>query len=255
MMARVKSGMRQVLSLVAHRDSDLYLVLLLASLLTLVDIFNGKWVDALLAGTLGSLAFSQIRVRSRLDDLVLRGGGIEFLSESPANLDELLAASDELLIVGVSLDRTVRNLYTELEAFLGRGGKLQVVLVDPTADTIINIADSRAYNEHGLEHRRGQIRFTLKTLIGLEKVATKPIEVGLFNDPFTFGAYWFRNSSYPTRARIVVQHYSYKKAKATEPNPVFVLGPAEANWYNEFGEELENIWRDSTKVSAADVLT
>ncbi len=42
----------------------------------------------------------------------------------------------------------------------------------------------------------------------------------------------------------MIQHYSYKKHNATEPNPVYVIRPADAVWFTEFQEELENLWRD-----------
>jgi hypothetical protein len=48
--------------------------------------------------------------------------------------------------------------------------------------------------------------------------------------------------------RIVIQHYSYKKREAREPNPVFVLYPRDAEWFAEFREEIENLWSDGIAI-------
>jgi hypothetical protein len=50
------------------------------------------------------------------------------------------------------------------------------------------------------------------------------------------------------RTRIVIQHYSFKKREATEPNPVFVVRPTDEEWFAEFKEELENLWESGTQL-------
>jgi hypothetical protein len=49
-------------------------------------------------------------------------------------------------------------------------------------------------------------------------------------------------------SRIVIQHYSFKKREATEPNPVFVVRPTDEEWFAEFKEELENLWESGTQL-------
>jgi hypothetical protein len=62
------------------------------------------------------------------------------------------------------------------------------------------------------------------------------------DDPLAYGAAAFERSKAPSEARIVIQHYSFKKKEAVEPNPVFVLQPSDLKWYTDFREELENLW-------------
>ena len=65
-------------------------------------------------------------------------------------------------------------------------------------------------------------------------------------DPLTFGAIMIDGAELTSETRIVIQHYSYKKRDATEPNPVFVVRPSDREWFEEFREELRNLWRDGT---------
>jgi hypothetical protein len=167
-----------------------------------------------------------------------------FSDHTPPDVIAAFPQAGSLLLIGVSLDRTIRNAYTQLEKFLRSGGSLRVLVVDPGSEWTVRIADKRAYNEHGLEQRRAHIIASLEQFKQLSARAEREIEIRVTQDPLTFGATMIDGEEHTAQSRIVIQHYSYKKREAAEPNPVFTLEPADGKWFIEFKEELENLWRD-----------
>jgi hypothetical protein len=155
-----------------------------------------------------------------------------------------LREANDLLLVGVSLDRTLRNAYTPLETFLSRGGRLRVLVVDPRVEWSIRIADRRAYQEHGIDQRRKHIESSIEAFRQLESRTGGEVTIKVTDDPLTFGATMIDALKPSGQTRIVVQHYSYKKRQATEPNPVFVVKPSDGQWFLDIREEIENLWRD-----------
>jgi hypothetical protein len=61
------------------------------------------------------------------------------------------------------------------------------------------------------------------------------VELRVTDDPLTFGATMIDGELDSRHTRIVIQHYSYKKREAREPNPVFALYPRDAECSLSFG--------------------
>lgn len=239
---------KRTLNVVLSRDFDLYALLALAALLAVVEIFNAKWTTALFAGILASFALSLIRLRRDIGHI--RSGrtglGSVFLSETPADVALSFEDASELLLIGVSLDRTLRNAYASLETFLMRGGTLRVILVDPNAQEAVRIADRRAYQELTPARRKQNIEASIATFRALEQQFRGNVEIRVIDDPLVFGATMIDGDLNTDETRIIIQHYSFKKRLAREPNPVFVVRPADEGWFGEFKEELENLWSNGS---------
>jgi hypothetical protein len=235
---------QQAIRAVVDRDFDLFALLAAATLLLAVELFNGHWTTALFAGTLGALALSLLRVRHDISTINAGPTGLSsiFLPETPADVLLSYESASELYLVGVSLDRTLRDAYTAIEDFLRRGGSLRVLLVDPNADLAIRVADRRAYHEQGFAHRKGHIEGSIATFADLAARTGGEVQLKVIADPLTFGATMIDGDRGSTETRIVIQHYSFKKREAREPNPVFVVRPTDGVWFGEFREELENLW-------------
>jgi hypothetical protein len=121
-----------------------------------------------------------------------------------------------------------------------------VLLVNPESEWTIRIADRRAYQEHGYDRRKQHIESSIETFRELSDRTGGRVELRVTDDPLTFGATMIDGERQTSRTRIIIQHYSFKKREATEPNPVFVVRPADQEWFAEFKEELENLWASGT---------
>jgi hypothetical protein len=235
---------RHALNFVLDRDFDLYTLLGFALLLAAVEIWNGKWTTALFAGILATFALSLIRLRQDVGQIRSGRVGLAsvFLHETPVDVALSFERASELLLVGVSLDRTLRNAYTSLETFLTRQGALRVLLVNPNAEWAVRTADRRAYQELSPQRRKQNIEDSIATFQNLQQQPHGNVEIRVIDDPLVFGATMIDGHRDTGDTRIVIQHYSFKKRAAREPNPVFVVRPADEVWFTEFKEELENLW-------------
>jgi hypothetical protein len=232
--------------MVRHRNADLYFVLLMATILVGVQLWNQQWTTALFAGVLASFAISLIRLRGQLPRVISDVSSV-FMTGTPPDLPAEYSKAKELMLLGVSLDRTIRNSVAYLETFLRSGGQLRVLVVNPDCEAAVIMADRRAYLEHGVEQRRQHIRFTFDSLRKLVNSTGKTIDVKIIDDPLTFGAAMIDGGAQTKGTKIVIQHYSYKKHAAREPNPVFVLKPSDGLWFSEFRDEIEGMWRDAAE--------
>lgn len=237
----------RIASSLSHRDFDLIGLLALSIGLVGVELWHRNWTTALFAGTLAAFALSMVRLRHDVAVMHQRRSGPAsvFMKTTPTDVITSIRNATELLLIGVSLERTLRNAYPALEIFLNRRGKLRVVVVDPRSDWSVQIADRRAYHEQGIEQRRRHIETSIASFLELQRRTNGDVAIRVTRDPLTFGATMIDGTNHTGETRIVIQHYSYKKREATEPNPVFVLRPADEDWFSEFKEELENHWRDA----------
>lgn len=250
MKKRGGAVLHRILAFLSDRNLDLVTLMALGAILLGVNLWNGHWTTALFAGVLASFALSLIHIRSDLAGIRDERHGLAsvFMHESPADLIPSFDRASELLLVGVSLDRSLRDAHTPLENFLARGGSLRVLLVDPESEWSVRIADRRAYHEHGYERRKQHIEASLQTFAELRDRTRGDVTVRLTTDPLTFGATMIDGALGSKHTRIIIQHYSFKKREAKEPNPVFEVRPEDGVWFSEFKEELENLWNSGSEV-------
>jgi hypothetical protein len=247
-MTSLDRVVHRIVGVVTHKDVDLLALFGCALLLVVSDLWGQNWVSALFAGTLAAFAFSMIRLRHDVGVMNASRSGLSsiFLDRTPTDVIDSITVARDLFLVGVSLDRTLRNAYTPIEGFLANGGTLRVLVVDPRSDWSIRIADRRAYQEHGLQQRRNHIEASIAAFLELRQRTRGKLDIRVTDDPLTFGATMIDGQDLTAATRIVVQHYSFKKREASEPNPVFVVRPADQKWFTDFREELETLWRSST---------
>lgn len=238
----------RLIGAVTHRDVDLYTLLGASVLLLGVELWAQNWTTALFAATLGAFALSMVRLRHDVGTMSEERSGLAsiFLDKTPADVISSMKNAKDLLLIGVSLDRTLRNAYTPLEVFLTQRGRLRVLVVDPRSEWSVRVADRRAYQEHGIGQRRAHIEASIAAFRQLRDRTGGNVEIRVTDDPLTFGATMIDGTEFTGETQIVIQHYSYKKRHATEPNPVFAVRPSDRKWFAEFREELDNLWRDGS---------
>ena len=243
--------MQRIIAWVTHRDSDLYLLLVLSGITFVLQLFGGNVILTLSAAMLCSFSVSILRLRRSIGSLGEGRSGLSavFLETAPPDVAARIERASSLCLVGVSLDRTVRNVLGSLERYLQSGHTLRVVVVNPERLDLIEVADRRAPFPHGVDQRRSHILFSIDSLAKLAGRTGGKVEIGLIDDPLTFGAVMIDSEPAGKDPWILVQHYSYKKIYAQEANPIFWLTEADGIWFKGYREEIGNLYRDAKPYS------
>jgi hypothetical protein len=93
-----------------------------------------------------------------------------------ADIDDRRAAAASLLLIGVSMSRTVQGgSLTGLRRVLESGGKIRVLLVDPTEDALVRAAGDRR-PQGSVEWVRRHIEFTLQDLANVRESTGGDVE-------------------------------------------------------------------------------
>jgi hypothetical protein len=112
---------------------------LAVGVLGMLDVADGPILSGATLATLGVLAAGTLRSRSQIGGLVelTRQHLVDppaadrLLHSSTSGVDADLAGATEIDIIGVTLNRTVRNHATALAECLRRGGTVRVAVIEP----------------------------------------------------------------------------------------------------------------------------
>jgi hypothetical protein len=248
-MANEQGRVRRVLIRVINDDNlDLYLlgtVALVFTVLGITGISDVKTTSAVVVALLALLAFSQIRSRRQVDQLRIESRGNAtalFLREFPADLAPQRASARDLLLVGLSMSRTVHGMRAEMSAIVAAGGRVRVLVLDPADEALVATADRRIAESLGPGHLRSRIVQTLDDLAAIRDRTGGRIEMRVsstipsagFNCLDTTGGH----------GRLSVQHYEYRPNG--EAAPIFSLESADGAWYQHFLAEAERLWEAGT---------
>lgn len=224
---------------------DLYLTVLAAiglSALNILGIAPNIWVAPLTLAVLGLLAIATLGNRYRteevLEKLTQRPNSV-FIEEYPPTLKRDIESSTSLILVGVTLGRTVKTYYSEFERKLRKGDSIKILLVNPNG-TAIEMADSRAYWQIDIERSRTEIRGTLTDLCHLKEIAPDRMEVHVIEYPLSYGAVLVNPES--ASGILYMEHYPYK---VRESIPKYVLHARDGEWYDFFKSEIFKQWEHS----------
>lgn len=176
-----------------------------------------------------------------IDDFLLLENTCEvepvLLKKWPSDqLEKDINNSKELMLVGVSLKRTVKNNRNLFEEKLKRGDSIKVLLVNPDHPSF-NIAANRPrmVNE---ERTRGGIKESLDTLYQLKQLTRGDIRIKLLDYPLTVGGILINYEG--DEGVLYVEHYSYKMDK--EDQPKLVLTSQKRTWYKYFRDQFNVLW-------------
>jgi len=241
---------RRVLTRLVNDDNlDLYLlgtVALVFTVLGITGISDVKTTSAVVVALLALLAFSQIRSRRLLEQIrdESRGGAATlFLSDLPAELVSRRAQARDLLLVGDSMSRTVHGMRADMIAMLEAGGRVRVLLLDPTNDALIETADSRIEHTLGPEHMRRRITSTLDDLVSLRDRTGGRLEVRVSSSIPSAGFNCIDTAD--LRGLVCVRHHEFHPGR--EAAPIFTLEPSDGVWFRHFVDEAERLWEAGTE--------
>ncbi len=226
---------------------DLYVTVIVAiglSILNLLGVAPSAIAAPVTLAVLGLLAISSLGNRHHTDevfDKLARKQSSFFTEEYPSTLRQDIENAKTLVLVGVTLGRTVKTYYSDFERKLRKGDSIKVLLVNPNG-AAIEMADSRAYWQIEIERSRREIRGTLEDLCHLKEIAPKRMDVHVIEFPLSYGAILIDAES--ATGAVYIEHYPYK---VRESIPKFILHAQDGYWYDFFKMEVDKLWEFSTE--------
>lgn len=251
---------RAVNRVVTDEYLDLYVLAasaLVVATLGVLGIADVKTLTSVTLALLAVLAYSQIRSRRHVAEIAKAQKPDPlsiFRATFPDDLISRRAGATSLLLIGLTMTRTVQaGSLIDMRRTLRSGGKIRILLVDPTNDELI-AAISR-HGPHGIDSGqvRRRIQGTLDELADLQKGTGGDLEIRVisFIPPMGLNVI----DAHTTDGLIVAQHYEHRPA--AEAAPIFCFKPADSIWYEHFAAEALRLWEDGTPwpLSAAQKLT
>ncbi len=229
---------------------DVYLTIVFAAILsitTLTGIYtpNIATLASILLGLLALFAISNLRnlhATEQLSEQLSNSAKPAFLKEFPLSLQDDFASATELWLVGVSLSRTTRQNYSEIERKLQKGHRIHILLVNPDGSSA-EIASSRPYPKTDVEQTRRQIRDSLDYFCKLKTVNPEKLEIRTIQNPLTHGITAINPDS--ESGTLYIEEYPYQTTGSILPR--FTLKAKEEYWYNFYKGELHNLWNSGVE--------
>lgn len=214
--------------------------------LGMLNLAEGPVLSGATLATLGVLAAGALHSRFQL------GGLLEltrrYLAETPpadrllhsstSGIDANLADATEIDIIGVTLNRTVRNHAAALGQCLRRGGSVRVAVIDPHGE-VLGEAARRSTAPDATDIFAHRLRPTLDLL---EELAATPgrgrVEVRLLD--FVPAVGLLAVNGRRSDGRLYVDIYSHAFG-GTDPALALQAG-RDHTWYQHFLGEFDQIW-------------
>ena len=223
---------------------DLYVTVVVAlglALLNLVGLAPQNWLAPITLAVLGLLAISTLGSRYHFEELsrkIMQSGDV-FLEEFPPRIRDDFEAGSEILLVGVTLTRTIKTYYSLIERKLQKGHTIKVLLVHPDGPAV-EMAETRVYGRMDVKRTIMDIRSVLQDLCDLRIVAPDRLYIRTIQTPLGYGAIAV-NPNLPSGS-LYLEHYPYKVPGGSKPK--FVLHAKDGHWYEFFREELLTLWEN-----------
>jgi hypothetical protein len=151
-------------------------------------------------------------------------------------------AAVSLLLIGLTMIRTVQGIRTDLHRILRSGGRVRIVVLDPTDEAVIAAAAVRYPENLTSESLKRRVWTTLEELMAIRSETDGRLEIRVASHVPTAGINGLDLDG--PRGMICVQHYEF--LSDAEPAPIFVMTPADGEWYRHFVAEAERIWEHAT---------
>ena len=222
---------------------DLYLTVVVAASLATLNIFGvapQSLLSPITLGVLALLAITSLGNRYRIERLVSafsRSADSFFMEEFPPGVKNDFAEASETWLIGVSLSRTVKTYYSQIERKLGQGHTIRVLLVHP-AGAGVEMAVSRNYARRDVALKSGDIHNTLQHLCDIRQNTPGKLEIRTIQSPLTYGAIVVDPNA--ASGALYLEHYCFRVS--TESLPRFVLRASDGRWYDFFKKEMSTLW-------------
>jgi hypothetical protein len=165
-----------------------------------------------------------------------------FLTGFPSGYQNDLKTAEEVWLVGVSLENTVRTYRRTFEKKLESGHKLKVLLANPEASVVkpaVLRKSSLTAVAAGVKQKCAEIDNTLAHLRELREKASKQLEIRTTDYPLAYGVHAM-NLNKPNGV-LYIKLYPYK---VEEEQKLRLVLRANDGGYEAFKQELVALWND-----------
>jgi hypothetical protein len=239
------------------QNLEVYLTLLVALVLLILDIFGLVSPNIVAAGTLATLAllaYSTLNNRQQMHqvaeistttqtmvEMAVKGeqNADDFFWKEKRFLSQDLARARFIGLAGITLSRTVREYQDVFESRLAAGAELRFVVID-AASTAPQQAVLRSKGGVGASFYADLLRPTVARICLLADLAqaSGKVELGLLPYAPSFGLFVIDPDK--PHGRIIVEIYQHKSLAL---NPTFELSAQrDDRWYKFFREQFDLLW-------------
>jgi hypothetical protein len=230
------------------RSLDLVLtsaVALVVGVLGMLDLAGSSVLAGATLATLGVLAAGSVTARFQMHGLAdLTRSATEppsadrLLTTSTSGLDVDLTQAWEIGLIGVTLNRTVRNHAVELRECVRRGGTVRIAVIDPRGD-VLDEAARRSTAPGTAEIFAHRLQPTLDLAATLAALpGPGRAEVRLLDFVPAIGL--LAVDVHQPHGRLHVDIYSHTSGGR---EPALALAPGrDHTWYQHFQAEFDQIW-------------
>jgi hypothetical protein len=248
-IAAVKYGrqiLRAVYRILTDENVDLWLLTAAAGVFTvlgIVNVANASVLSSAILALLAVMATAQLRSRRQVAEITRtrRVDPTDLLTHNfPDDLIQRRANSNELLLIGMAMARTIQGSRDDLDRALRRGAVLRVLLVDPTHEELVGQASLlRPTGRSTLLSQR--IRTSLDELVDLRDSTAGDLQIRVAPFVPTLGVNLMRGAPVDT---IVVQHNEHRPD--AEPGPIIQLSRSDGEWFSYYERQAERMWAAGT---------
>jgi hypothetical protein len=216
---------------------------LTVGVLGMLDLAGGPLLSGATLATLAVLAGGALHARVQVSGLVelTRRHLVEkppadrLLHASASGADADLSAATEIDIVGVTLNRTVRNHAAALADCLRRGGTVRIAVIDPHG-RVLDEAARRSTNPGASEIFANRLRPTLDLLHGL--AGTGRLELRLLGFVPAFGILAVDGGRPHGHLHVDFYSHTFDGKEAA----LSLRADRDHTWYQHFRAEFDQIW-------------
>jgi hypothetical protein len=238
---------RALARIVTDESLDLYILAATAFIFTILGatgVSSLTDLASMILALLAILALSQIRSRHHVSAIAAAQRSDPFsvlTTDFPPDLIARRGAASDLLLIGTTMSRTVQGSSGEdMRRMLTRGGRIRVLLLDPTDDVSIRAAGTRNSVRLTPDRLKARINATLDELVSLRDRTGGQLEIRVGAFPAAMGMNVI--DPYAPNGILVIQHKEYKPLGESAPIMHFKRG--DGFWYSHFLDEAERIWED-----------
>lgn len=227
---------------------EIYLSTLVVIVIIALDLFGAditRFQDEILLSVLVVIILSQLRLIHVIDEFEggRSYGGVSFLGDFTQELDQNIKESNDLLFIGVTLERTLNTYYSIFHEKLVNKHRIRVLLVDPNSKSL-EVALTRNYSPSDVNQTRNNVNFTIYKLCELKKQTSGNLEIRVIDNSLTHGVVGV-NLAKP-EGILFIENYPYKTIGGSLPK--FVLKDGD-KWYGFYKKEAEILWENGLLIS------
>ena len=167
-------------------------------------------------------------------------GTSSFMVDFPDTLKRDIQSTQELWMVGITLQRTIHNNYMTFKRILEQGGTIKVLLVTPNSSAT-ELAAFRDHHPRNQKSYDNKIVQTLSEFCRMSRETKGNLQLRTINIVPSFGYYAFEPES--SNGKVYLEHYSFK---GEEDIPRILLTNADGFVYDAFVKQLKQLWEHGT---------